>query len=547
MPSLNNTTDSRASGQPRRQYITTSAFNNDFFNYTVTLNGALVRVGALTAVTGATAANCPANRILRENGRRLYKDAHPNINTLMVGVYDSVSGLSGVIDPNSPRFAMYNGDKSVFLDNGIDPVTGLVDQGPPIYTRGSMTAGAGLLVNTGSDITATVTAASAANGVVTYTATNTFSVGEIVSITGLSTAAFNLTNVIIATATGALFTVANPATGTAVTGASGVAAIGQSTLNVPNTLTGTVVCGSVFTSGAITAASYTTATGVVSYTATNTFTAGQSVTITGVTVSAGSAGVFNLTNALIASATSSGFTVNSAVGQGTNTVNNAVGVATVTVPGLNVTSGGLAVNAGSTLTVTLAQSSVAYNNSTGIVTYTVNNSFIPGQAVTVTGFTGTDAAVVNIRGVIATASATTFTVNSTPNLSASLTLTGSTGTVVATQPSLTVISANTTVNNGLVVAGGLNVFSSPATAIASATSIVNYSASQSLYTVANSSATTTIVITTSFPAVGAVFYIAITQTATALTGVLVTGATGTYAACGAGPIGLVLCTVVRVT
>ena len=166
--------------------------------------------------------------------------------------------------------------------------------------------------------------------------------------------------------------------------------------------------------------------------------------------------------------------------------------------------------------------------------------------VTITGFTGTDAAVVNIRGVIATASPTTFTVNSTPGLSASLTLTSSTGTVVATEPSLAVTSANTTVNNGLVVAGGLNVFSSPATAIASATSIVNYSASQSLYTVANSTATTTIVITTNFPAVGAIFYVAITQSSTPLTGVLVTGATGTYAACGAGPTGLVLCTVIRV-
>jgi hypothetical protein len=141
MPSLNNTTDGFNSGHPRRNYITTSAFNNDFYLYTVTRSQTSnVLTGTLSAVVGATAANCPANRILRENGRRLYKDANPGISTLLVGVYDAVSGLSGLIDPNSARFAVYNGDKSVFQDNGVDPNGGLVDQGPPIYTRGSVTA-----------------------------------------------------------------------------------------------------------------------------------------------------------------------------------------------------------------------------------------------------------------------------------------------------------------------------------------------------------------------------------------------------------------------
>jgi len=150
MPSLNNTTDSFHSGHPRRIYITTSAFNNDFYLYTVTRNPTTyVQTGTLSAVVGATAANCPANRILRENGRRLYKDANPGISTLLVGVYDAVSGLSGLIDPNSARFAVYNGDKSVFQDNGVDPNGGLVDQGPPIYTRGSVTAGAGITTTGG--------------------------------------------------------------------------------------------------------------------------------------------------------------------------------------------------------------------------------------------------------------------------------------------------------------------------------------------------------------------------------------------------------------
>jgi len=159
MPSLNNTGDGFHSGHPRRQYITTSAFHNDIYRYTTSRDSkTFVVSGTLTSlatVGTATSANCPANRILRENGRRLIKDANVGVSTLLVGVYDAVSGLSGLIDPNSPKFAMYNGDKSVFQDNGVDPNGGLTDQGPPIYTRGTVTAGSGLTVTSGG---ATITA-----------------------------------------------------------------------------------------------------------------------------------------------------------------------------------------------------------------------------------------------------------------------------------------------------------------------------------------------------------------------------------------------------
>ena len=80
---------------------------------------------------------------------------------------------------------------------------------------------------TGSDLisykTYVVTAASASGGTVTYTAANTLQVGEIVTITGLSTSAFNLTDVTVASASGTQFTVTNAATGTGVTGATAVA------------------------------------------------------------------------------------------------------------------------------------------------------------------------------------------------------------------------------------------------------------------------------------------------------------------------------------
>jgi hypothetical protein len=124
---------------PRRAYITTAPFNNDFYTYTTSTNlTTFVVSGTLAAnVTGATAATCPANRILRENGKRLYPEgANPGVNTLMVGVYDAITGFKGYIDPNAPIFAVYNTDKSYQTPNGINPNGGLTDQGPPIYTRG---------------------------------------------------------------------------------------------------------------------------------------------------------------------------------------------------------------------------------------------------------------------------------------------------------------------------------------------------------------------------------------------------------------------------
>jgi hypothetical protein len=182
---------------PRRAYITTSAFNSDLYTYTITTNPTtLVKTGTLAAnVTGATASTCPANRILRENGRRLYPDANPQISTLLVGVYDAVSGLNGFIDPNSPKFAIFNSDKANYMGNGIDPNGGLTDQGAPVYTRGTITSGAiaatgaitatttvtggtGLIATTGQIRSATATALTA-----TGTVNQDFSLGQVYTVT----------------------------------------------------------------------------------------------------------------------------------------------------------------------------------------------------------------------------------------------------------------------------------------------------------------------------------------------------------------------------
>lgn len=65
-----------------------------------------------------------------------------------------------------------------------------------------------------------VTAASASAGTVTYTGNNYYAAGDVISIYGLSTTAFNLSNVTVASATSSQFTVTNAATGTAVTGST---------------------------------------------------------------------------------------------------------------------------------------------------------------------------------------------------------------------------------------------------------------------------------------------------------------------------------------
>ena len=62
----------------------------------------------------------------------------------------------------------------------------------------------------------TITAASADGTTVTYTGNNTLVAQQRVTITGLTTIAFNLSNVIVATASATGFTVTNAATGTAV-------------------------------------------------------------------------------------------------------------------------------------------------------------------------------------------------------------------------------------------------------------------------------------------------------------------------------------------
>lgn len=72
---------------------------------------------------------------------------------------------------------------------------------------------------------ATVTAATGNGTTVTYTCANTFSVGQIVSVTGLTTASLNIANMTIATVSSTQFTVTNATVGTAAATQAGTATI----------------------------------------------------------------------------------------------------------------------------------------------------------------------------------------------------------------------------------------------------------------------------------------------------------------------------------
>ncbi len=145
---------------------------------------------------------------------------------------------------------------------------------------------------------ADVTAAVGTGTTVTYTANNSFSTGQAVSITGLgdlSGGSLNLTDVTVASATSTSFTVNSSVVGTALTPTAVVtAAVGDGT--------------------------------TVTYTADNGFVPGQRVSITGLGVASGSS--LNLTDATVATATQTEFTVTN------STVGTSSGTGTATAPGI---------------------------------------------------------------------------------------------------------------------------------------------------------------------------------------------------------------------
>ena len=162
----------------KRSYLTTAAFNNEIWAYQTQLNstsfkneGRLV-AATLPSGTALTAALCPAGRILREAGRKLFPGVHPGLvatdtwngtavgssvsytGHMMVLVFDAVTGLRGYIDPNNEILTVYNSDRANdFVDATENPGGAPTRLGSSIYTAGNVVfapSSIGTLTATGS-------------------------------------------------------------------------------------------------------------------------------------------------------------------------------------------------------------------------------------------------------------------------------------------------------------------------------------------------------------------------------------------------------------
>lgn len=120
-------------------YMTTTAFDKAFFSYT---DG----VG-LSPVPGTNSTNCPAGRVLQVTRRKLHPGIHTGVKSIMTGVYDIVSQLSGFIDANSAIFSLYSPDligTNLGLDyapRGDTQQNGVEHKGQSVYTLGDVVAG----------------------------------------------------------------------------------------------------------------------------------------------------------------------------------------------------------------------------------------------------------------------------------------------------------------------------------------------------------------------------------------------------------------------
>jgi len=253
---------SALANQPKRQYVTAAVFNNDIFTYTLTTNPTTnVTTGAIAPVTGGDATLCPAGRILRENGQKLYPGVNIGITTFMVGVIDTITLRTGYIDPNSPIYGVYStalpfgptyGVYPNIRYNGVDPGPGgLGDEGPPVFTNGNIVCVSGTIsTQTGGIYSATdISANTSIRAGTTITATtglgyfNSVYGGNVTQLTSKATTVIlnavtgtiTMHNASLATQTTVSFTFTNSFIDTSdllvLTNTGGAVAIGCYTLN----------------------------------------------------------------------------------------------------------------------------------------------------------------------------------------------------------------------------------------------------------------------------------------------------------------------------
>lgn len=140
---------SSLTAQSTKSYISTDVFTSYFRTYSV------IEGNGIWGQVTTDPSLCPAGRILRENGKRLFPKANPGVNQLYIGVYDAKTFLNGFIDPNQSVFQVFNGDKPTYLDDNIDYDIDLSggnpDFGAPVYTRGNLTTTNGNIYLEGQD------------------------------------------------------------------------------------------------------------------------------------------------------------------------------------------------------------------------------------------------------------------------------------------------------------------------------------------------------------------------------------------------------------
>jgi len=158
---------------------------------------------------------------------------------------------------------------------------------------------------------ATITAVTHNGSSITYTAANSFAVNDVVTVTGLDTEAYNVSNATVTSRNSTSFTVAKSGTTASVTEAS--SSLTAFTYYASNTFSaGDVVSISGFKTATITAA--TTAAGKITYTAAgHGFAVNDVINVTGISEDS-----YNKSNAVITNKTDNTFSI-SAVGTGTPT------------------------------------------------------------------------------------------------------------------------------------------------------------------------------------------------------------------------------------
>ena len=171
MPTITNVSNGALPEASKRSYIAAAAFQSVIFTYVppvLSPYGAIVTPGQLLpfntnagSPTGAAlgGADCPAKRILRETGKKLFPGVHSGVRTPMVSVYDNIRMWHGYIDPSSPFFAVFSTNMPNFFTNPVDAATGSpADAGVPVITNGlvnaSLSVTAGTSVSAGTTVTA---------------------------------------------------------------------------------------------------------------------------------------------------------------------------------------------------------------------------------------------------------------------------------------------------------------------------------------------------------------------------------------------------------